>query len=42
MMRWAPMPSHLSGANAALFEIDGTELFLRAGTTLNFEGDPEL
>jgi protocadherin Fat 4 len=30
----------LSGANAALFEIDGTELFLRAGTTLNFEGDP--
>jgi hypothetical protein len=30
----------LSGADAALFEIDGTELFLRAGTTLNFEGDP--
>jgi hypothetical protein len=30
----------LSGADAALFEIDGTELYLRAGTTLNFEGDP--
>jgi protocadherin Fat 4 len=30
----------LSGADANLFEIDGNELFLKAGTVLNFEGDP--
>ncbi|NEQ45429.1 MAG: DUF4347 domain-containing protein [Leptolyngbya sp. SIOISBB] len=27
----------LTGADAAKFEVDGTELFLRAGTTLDFE-----
>ena len=27
----------LTGADAALFEIDGTALYLRAGTTLDFE-----
>jgi hypothetical protein len=32
----------LSGADAALFEIDGTEVFLRAGTTLDFETDAQL
>ncbi|MBX9925563.1 MAG: cadherin repeat domain-containing protein [Hyphomicrobiaceae bacterium] len=30
----------LSGADAALFEIDGAELFLKAGTTLNFQQKP--
>ena len=30
----------LSGADAANFEIVGTELFLRAGTVLDFEVDP--
>ena len=28
----------LTGDDAALFEIDGTELFLKAGTVLDFEG----
>ena len=32
----------LSGADAALFEIDGTELFLKAGAALNFETNPAL
>ena len=32
----------LSGADAASFEIVGTELFLRAGTTLDFETTPTL
>ncbi len=32
----------LSGADAALFEIVGTELFLRAGTVLDFETVPSL
>ena len=27
----------LTGANATLFEIDGTEFFLKAGTVLEFE-----
>ena len=31
----------LTGADAALFEIDGTELFLKAGTALDFETDPQ-
>lgn len=32
----------LTGADAGLFEIDGTELFLKAGTVLNFETNPTL
>ena len=32
----------LSGADAASFEIDGTELFLKAGTALDFETNPDL
>ena len=32
----------LSGADAALFEIAGTELFLRAGMALDFETNPKL
>lgn len=32
----------LTGADAALFEIDGTELFLQAGATLDFETNPSL
>jgi subtilisin-like proprotein convertase family protein len=32
----------LSGADAALFEIVGTELFLKAGTVLDFETNPVL
>jgi|GEM_PF-6306670 len=32
----------LAGADAALFEIIGTELFLRAGTALDFETRPSL
>ena len=32
----------LNGADAALFEIDGTELYLRAGTGLDFETNPVL
>ena len=32
----------LSGADAALFEIDGLELFLKAGSALDFEGNPDL
>jgi hypothetical protein len=32
----------LTGADAALFEIDGTELFLIAGATLDFESNPNL
>ena len=32
----------LAGADAALFEIVGTELFLRAGATLDFEANPTL
>ena len=32
----------LSGADAALFEIAGTELFLKAGATLDFETNPDL
>ncbi|MCA9032982.1 MAG: VCBS repeat-containing protein, partial [Planctomycetaceae bacterium] len=32
----------LTGADAALFEIDGSELFLSAGTTLDFEANPVL
>ncbi len=32
----------LTGDDAALFEIDGTELYLVAGTTLDFETDPDL
>jgi len=32
----------LSGADAALFEIDGTELFLVAGASLDFESNPSL
>ncbi|MHC5112450.1 MAG: DUF2341 domain-containing protein, partial [Planctomycetota bacterium] len=31
----------LAGADAALFEIDGTELFLKAGTSLDFETNPQ-
>ena len=30
----------LSGTDAAFFEIDGGQLFLKAGTTLNFENKP--
>ena len=32
----------VDGADAALFEIDGTELFLKAGTSLDFESDASL
>ena len=32
----------LTGSDAALFEIDGTELFLVAGATLDFESNPVL
>ncbi|UWQ19301.1 hypothetical protein [Jannaschia sp. M317] len=32
----------LAGADAELFEIDGTELFLRQGTALNFEAQSQL
>jgi hypothetical protein len=32
----------LAGAHAGLFEIDGSELFLKAGTVLDFETDPSL
>ncbi|HBN76862.1 MAG TPA: hypothetical protein DD473_13795, partial [Planctomycetaceae bacterium] len=32
----------LSGSDAALFEIDGTELFLIAGAMLDFEANPSL
>ena len=32
----------LGGTDAAMFEIIGTELFLRAGETLDFEGNPNL
>ena len=32
----------LSGADAALFEIDGSELFLKAGTILDYETNPVL
>ena len=32
----------LTGDDAALFEIDGTELFLKAGTALDFETDASL
>jgi len=32
----------LSGADAGLFEIDGMELFLRAGVTVDFETNPVL
>ncbi|MFM1841666.1 MAG: hypothetical protein RLZZ490_398, partial [Cyanobacteriota bacterium] len=32
----------LSGADATLFEIDGTELFVKAGTILDFEINPAL
>ncbi len=32
----------LSGADAGVFEIDGTGLFLRAGTGLDFETQPQL
>jgi len=32
----------LSGADASLFEIDGLELYLRAGTSLDFESRPVL
>jgi VCBS repeat-containing protein len=32
----------LSGADAALFEIDGSEVFLRAGASLDFESSPAL
>ena len=32
----------LTGADAALFEIDGLELFLKAGTALDFETNPVL
>jgi Domain of unknown function (DUF4214) len=32
----------LTGADAALFEIDGFELFLKAGSALDFEGNPDL
>jgi hypothetical protein len=32
----------LTGDDAALFEIDGTQLFLRAGTVLDFDTDPVL
>jgi hypothetical protein len=32
----------LSGADAALFEVVGTGLYLRAGTTLDFETNPRL
>lgn len=32
----------LTGADAGLFEIDGDELFLAAGTALDFESDPQL
>ena len=32
----------LSGADAALFEIDGTELYLQAGASLDFETNPVL
>ncbi|MCA8987078.1 MAG: cadherin-like domain-containing protein [Planctomycetaceae bacterium] len=32
----------LTGADAALFEIDGMELFLKAGTVLDFETNPSL
>jgi hypothetical protein len=32
----------LSGADADLFEIDGDELFLKAGTALDFETNPSL
>ena len=32
----------LAGADVALFEIDGTELFLKAGTVLDFETDNSL
>ena len=32
----------LSGADSALFEIDGTELYLKAGASLDFETNPVL
>lgn len=32
----------LSGADASLFEIDGTELYLKAGTLLDYETNPVL
>jgi diacylglycerol kinase family enzyme len=32
----------LAGADADLFEIDGTELYLRAGVVLNYESNPAL
>lgn len=32
----------LGGADAAAFELDGMEVFLRSGTTLDFETDPSL
>jgi len=32
----------LAGADAGLFEIDGSALFLKAGTVLDFETDPQL
>jgi protocadherin Fat 4 len=32
----------LTGVDAALFEIDGSELFLKAGTALDFETNPTL
>ncbi len=32
----------LAGSDAALFEIDGTTLYLRAGVTLDFETNPSL
>ena len=44
MMRSAPTPYRSSGADAALFQIVGTELFLVAlrGATLDFETNPVL
>ncbi len=32
----------LSGSDAALFEIDGTELYLKAGTTIDYQTNPLL
>ena len=32
----------LSGSDSSLFEIDGTELFLKAGSALDFESNPSL
>jgi parallel beta-helix repeat protein len=32
----------LSGSDAALFEIIGSELYLRAGVSIDYEGDPQL